>query len=129
MPINLEGTSVPNGPGLDRRPCKEAASLWFDRRRTFVINRKLQFSVLLTSLGHVGFLTLVVTLALFAPLVVELRQPNWDSPETTDAALQILYLHRDLLAACAAGASGHHAALGEDEPQDRRAALPVPTGV
>ena len=67
--------------------------MWFDRRRTLVINRKLQLGILFTSLSHVVFVTAVVTLALFAPLVLRLRNPNWDSPETTNAALQILYLH------------------------------------
>jgi methyl-accepting chemotaxis protein len=63
------------------------------RRRTFVINRTLQFSIMLTSLGYVGFLVLVMSTALFAPLVLQLRRPGLNSTEASDAALRILYLH------------------------------------
>jgi methyl-accepting chemotaxis protein len=63
------------------------------RRRTFVINRKLQFSIMLTSLGYVGLLVLVMTISLFAPLILQLQRPDWNSTETSDAALRILYLH------------------------------------
>jgi hypothetical protein len=65
----------------------------FDRRRRYIVNPRLQYGLLLTSLAHVGFLALVVSLALFAPLVLELRRPDWNAPETTIAALQLLYLH------------------------------------
>jgi len=65
----------------------------FLRRRTFIVNYKLQLSILLTSLGYVGFLILVVSMALFTPLVLQLRHPDYNSTETADAALQILYLH------------------------------------
>lgn len=65
----------------------------FLRRRKFVINPELQLGILLTSLSYVGFLTLVVSVALFAPLMLQLRQPDYDSTETSDAALRILYLH------------------------------------
>jgi hypothetical protein len=63
------------------------------RRRTFVVNRQLQFSILLTSLSYVLLLVVVVSTALFAPLVLQLSQPDKNSTETSDAALQILYLH------------------------------------
>jgi hypothetical protein len=63
------------------------------RRRTFVVNRKLQFSLLLTSVSYVVLLVVVVSTALFAPLVLQLSQPDRNSSETSDAALRILYLH------------------------------------
>jgi hypothetical protein len=63
------------------------------RRRTFVINRKLQYSILLTSLSYVVLLVVVVSTALFAPLVLQLSQPDRNPTETSDAALRILYLH------------------------------------
>jgi hypothetical protein len=66
----------------------------FLRRRTFVINRQLQFGILLTSLGYVAFLVVVVSFALFTPLVLQLRHPDDHSAATSDAALQILYLHK-----------------------------------
>jgi hypothetical protein len=65
----------------------------FLRRRKFIVNYKLQLSILLTSLGYVGFLILVVSVALFAPLILRLRHPDYNSIETSDAALRILYLH------------------------------------
>jgi hypothetical protein len=64
------------------------------RRRTFVVNRKLQFSILLTSLSYVVLLVVVVSTALFAPLVLQLSQPDRNPTETSDAALRILYLHQ-----------------------------------
>jgi hypothetical protein len=64
------------------------------RRRTFVINRKLQFSILLTSVSYVVLLAVVVSTALFAPLVLQLNQPDRNPTETSDAALRILYLHQ-----------------------------------
>jgi hypothetical protein len=65
----------------------------FLRRRNFVVNRPLQVSILLTSLGYVALLILVISVALFAPLIIQLRHPDYESAETTDAALRILYLH------------------------------------
>jgi hypothetical protein len=64
------------------------------RRRNFVVNRPLQISILLTSLGYVALLVLVISVALFAPLIIQLRHPDYESTETTDAALRILYLHQ-----------------------------------
>jgi hypothetical protein len=63
------------------------------RRRTFLINLKLQFSILLTSLCHIGLLIAVVTVALFAPLILELNSGKPGSADTSDAARRILYLH------------------------------------
>lgn len=65
------------------------------RRRTFVVNRKLQFSILLTSLSYVLLLVVVVSTVLFAPLVLQLSQPDTNPTETSDAALRILYLHEN----------------------------------
>jgi hypothetical protein len=66
------------------------------RRRQFVVDSKLQFSVLLITLGYVGFLLLVVSLSLFGPLVFKLRNVGLEPPsdEVVSAALAILYLHQ-----------------------------------
>jgi hypothetical protein len=66
----------------------------FLRRRRFVVNRQLQFGILLTSIAYVVFLVVVVSFALFTPLVLQLRHPDDYSVATSDAALQILYLHK-----------------------------------
>ena len=65
------------------------------RRTRFVVDTKLQFSVLLITLGYVGFLLLVVSVSLFAPLVFQLRHAGSGavSAEASSAALSILYLH------------------------------------
>ena len=63
------------------------------RRRTFVVNRKLQFGILLTSLSYVLLLVVVVSTTLFAPLVLQLNSPDRNSTETSDAAIRLLYLH------------------------------------
>ncbi len=63
------------------------------RRRRFLINYRLQLSILLTSLSYVGLLILVVSVTLFAPLIIHLRHADYDSAESSDAALRILYLH------------------------------------
>ena len=63
------------------------------RRKKFLINYKLQLGILLTSLSYVGGLTLVVSVSLFAPLILKLRDADPDSTEAADAALRILYLH------------------------------------
>jgi methyl-accepting chemotaxis protein len=63
------------------------------RRRTFVINRKLQFSMMATSLCYVGLLVLVVSTALFAPLILQLSRPELNATDASDAALRIIYLH------------------------------------
>lgn len=63
------------------------------RRRTFVINPTLQFSILLTSLGHIFLLVAVVSTALFLPLILQLTSSDADAAKTSDAAVRILYLH------------------------------------
>jgi len=63
------------------------------RRRTFLINLKLQGSLLLTSLGHILLFIVVITVALFAPLILRLNSGEPGSLEAGDAALRILYLH------------------------------------
>jgi len=63
------------------------------RRRKFVINKKLQFSILLIMLSYVGLLVLVVLASLFTPLILQLRHVDPSSTEASEAALKILYLH------------------------------------
>jgi len=63
------------------------------RRRNFLINRKLQLWLLLTSLGYILLLLLVVSAVLFAPLVIQINRSDTISAETSEAARRFLYLH------------------------------------
>jgi methyl-accepting chemotaxis protein len=91
---------MPNGlleagrrnPAIRRHP-QEARTVRWPRRTRFVVDTKLQISVLLITVGYVGFLLLVVSVSLFAPLVLQLRHVGTNSAEAANAALSILYLH------------------------------------
>jgi methyl-accepting chemotaxis protein len=63
------------------------------RRRKFVIDWRLQLSFLLITLGYLAFMILVISVSLFAPLILQLRHVNATSAEASDLALKILYLH------------------------------------
>ncbi len=66
------------------------------RRTRFVVDTRLQFSVVFITLGYVGFLVMVVAISLFGPLVYQLQNVRGGaaiSTEEANAALSILYLH------------------------------------
>lgn len=63
------------------------------RRRRFLINRDLQYSLLFTSFFHVFLFLVVIGLRLFTPLFIELGGENGSSPEVQQAASVLLYLH------------------------------------
>ena len=71
----------------------ETKTVRFLRRRKFVVDPRLQISFLLITLGYVGFLLLVLSVSLFAPLVFQLRHADSASPDVLAPALSILYLH------------------------------------
>jgi hypothetical protein len=50
--------------------------------------------MLLTSLGHIGLVLVVVSIALFGPLILQLRYARYQSREMHEAALRLLYLHQ-----------------------------------
>jgi hypothetical protein len=64
------------------------------RRKNFLIDKKLQISILVLNLGYAAILFAVIAAALFAPLVFELRNNDPASVEAYEAASTILYLHR-----------------------------------
>lgn len=66
----------------------------FGRRKTFVVNRRLQLELLLTCLAYVVFLVFVVSAAMFVPLMIQLERPDPTSSANADAATQLLYLHK-----------------------------------
>jgi hypothetical protein len=63
------------------------------RRRTFVVNRALQLSILWTSLGHILLLVAVTSTSLFLPLILQLNVAEGNSAAAADAAVRMLYLH------------------------------------
>lgn len=65
----------------------------FFRRRRFVINRSLQYSLLFISMLYVILFLAVVGASLFIPLMVELGKADEFSEKSLQAANLILYLH------------------------------------
>jgi hypothetical protein len=63
------------------------------RRRRFVVNRKLQFSLLMISFSYAFFFLLVTGLALFVPLITQLDKADKASKQIFQVANQMLYLH------------------------------------
>jgi len=65
----------------------------FLRRRKYVINRRLQYSLLLTSLLYVILFATSLAATLFVPLIIRLRSLDPASTEASQTALEFLYLH------------------------------------
>jgi len=63
------------------------------RRRKFVINRSLQYSLLFVSLLYASLFLVVVGASLFIPLMVELGKAEEFSEKSLQTANLILYLH------------------------------------
>lgn len=63
------------------------------RRRRFILDKRLQYRLLVISVGYVVFFILVMGLALFAPLILKLRGSALESAESLEAARGFLYLH------------------------------------
>ena len=65
----------------------------FFRRRKFIINKDLQFSLLIISVFYIFLFLLVIGSILFIPAMVELNQTDYSSNQAIEAAGKILYLH------------------------------------
>jgi len=65
----------------------------FLRRRKFLVKKKLQLSLLVTTLFYLALFVLVVGVALFLPPFLDLEGGGADSRKAMQAATQILYLH------------------------------------
>jgi hypothetical protein len=65
------------------------------RRRTFLLNKKFQFSLLKISLSYCLLLLAVTGISLFLPLMIALDGYEHQAPEAFQAARQILYLHEN----------------------------------
>jgi methyl-accepting chemotaxis protein len=65
----------------------------FLRRRKYLVNRKLQYNLLLTSLLYVILFAVALAATLFVPLIIRLRNLDPASAEASQTALEFLYLH------------------------------------
>ncbi len=65
----------------------------FFRRRKFIINKDLQYSLLIISFFYLLLFLVVVGSILFVPLMIELDQADYYSDQAFQAANKILYLH------------------------------------
>jgi len=65
----------------------------FFRRRHFIINKDLQFSLLTISIFYLLLFLVVVGSILFIPVMLELDRVDYASEQAVQAASKILYLH------------------------------------
>jgi methyl-accepting chemotaxis protein len=65
----------------------------FFRRRHFIINKDLQFSLLTISIFYLLIFLVVVGSILFIPVMIELDQVDYASDQAVQAASKIMYLH------------------------------------
>lgn len=65
----------------------------FFRRRKFIINKDLQYSLLIISIFYVFLFIIVIGSILFIPAMIELDQVDYGSDQAVQAASKILYLH------------------------------------
>ncbi|KPK01368.1 MAG: hypothetical protein AMK71_05845 [Nitrospira bacterium SG8_35_4] len=69
---------------------------FISRRRNFVVNKGLQFSLLFITLGYVIFFLLVIAAALFVPLMVNLKADGGNiSKKALESANNLIFLHNN----------------------------------
>jgi len=69
---------------------------FISRRRNFLVNKDLQFSLLCIALGYVVFFILVITAALFVPLMVNMKAEGGNiSKKALQSANNLIYLHNN----------------------------------
>ena len=65
----------------------------FFRRRHFIINKDLQFSLLTISIFYLLLFLVVIGSILFIPVMIELDRVDYASDQAVQAASKIMYLH------------------------------------
>jgi methyl-accepting chemotaxis protein len=66
------------------------------RRRNFLVNKDLQFSLLCITLGYVVFFLLVMSASLFVPLMVNLKAEGGEiSKQSLESANNLIFLHNN----------------------------------
>lgn len=69
---------------------------FISRRRIFLVNKNLQFSLLRITLGYVIFFLLILSLALFVPLMVNLKaEGGIISKKALESANNLIFLHNN----------------------------------
>jgi methyl-accepting chemotaxis protein len=69
---------------------------FISRRRTFLVNKNLQFRLLCITLGYVIFFLLIMSLALFVPLMANLKAEGGKiSKEALESAKNLIFLHNN----------------------------------
>jgi methyl-accepting chemotaxis protein len=83
------------GKGLEAGQITEGASPCrrYFRRRKYLINLKLQATLLLVSLSYIAFFIVTLIAALFMPLLNQLHQANQPAWQISEASRQVLFLH------------------------------------
>ena len=71
----------------------------FFRRRKFIVNKDLQFSLLTISMFYLVLFLVVIGTILFVPVIIELDQADYSSDQAVIAAGKLLYLHSKFLPA------------------------------
>ena len=66
----------------------------FLRRRKFVLNKNLQYSMLLISISYAASIFIVLAASLFVPLMVGMNRAEFASKESFQAANTILFIHK-----------------------------------
>jgi hypothetical protein len=69
---------------------------FISRRRNFLVNKNLQYSLLRITLGYVFFFFLVIFASLFIPLMLNLKAEGGDiSKQTLESASTLIFLHNN----------------------------------
>ena len=63
------------------------------RRRKFVVDKGLQYRMVLYSVGYILFYLVAIGAGLFIPLMIQLSRTDQTSPEALAIATSFLYLH------------------------------------
>ena len=64
------------------------------RRRRFLVDRGLQLRFIAASLGYVAFYIVIMAVATFVPLFLQLQDTSPNSPQAYVVANNLIYLHR-----------------------------------
>lgn len=72
-------------------------------KRKYIVDPKLQITILVSSLGYVVFFMIILAVALFMPLLMQMNQLHPNAWRSSEAAKHLVYLHQWLWPACLIG--------------------------
>jgi hypothetical protein len=79
-----------------KQPVREKGDMRFFRRRKFIIDKKLQYSLFFISLTYAALFFLVFALSLFVPLTIIMDTHGETEMTATQAATIFLFLHENI---------------------------------